>query len=205
MVVILGFTTASSSTRKKPIVESGDLSMLRILTIHPFSGGKLFIDDYVPFQFRRSDQLLPAPHLWRTGNLKTSLLEISIDRDEYTIFGVTLVGYNERLRDGVPQGYDICEIVEGIPVVDVSVLPGITDESVFDYGKIFDDPREFNIYHLRNQFFITWDTAKPQQCIRTDRTGFYVCDSRLCGIGFFDLSSSETNIVVSLLRSWSDY
>jgi hypothetical protein len=175
--------------------------MLRIVNTLPPSGGRLVIDDYIPFSFRLSEGVLPGPYLWRTGNLETSLLEITIDRDLHTIFGVTLTCFSGRLQEEVPQGYENAEVVEGIPAVDASVFPQQQNKNALDFQlDRHDEPQEIRAYQKGSSVFLVFGEGMPNRCIKTDRVGFFERESRLCGIGFFDLSASEISTVISLLQ-----
>jgi hypothetical protein len=172
--------------------------MLRIVNVLAASGGKLVIDDYIPFRFRLSDALRPSPYLWRTGNRTTSLLEIAIDRESHSIFGVTLTCFAGELLPGTPPGYYNQEILHGVPVADVSGFPPQSD---LCRHSVFDEPEEIQAYRMESSVFLALgESHVPERCIRIDRIGFFECATELCGIGFFDLSPREVDCAVALCQ-----
>lgn len=176
--------------------------MLKIVDVVPVLEGCLIIDDYIPFRFRLTDEVLPSPYLWRTGNFKTTLLEITIDRNSHTIFDVTLICFAGKLQTDLQQGYDSAEFVEGLPVVDVNGYPQPQREDVFDFRvSKCDEVEEIKAYREGNNFFLVFGGEKvPNKCIKTNRVGFFACATELCGIAFFELSQSEISTVLSLMQ-----
>ncbi len=176
--------------------------MLTITYVVPAAGGRLIIDDYIPFRFRQSEKVTANPYLWRTGNFETSLLEITIDRDSHVIFGVTLTCFSGGLRAVIPEGYDTTTFIDGIPVADVSLFARRENEGLFDFRlERHDETAEIKAFQMNNSFILVFgENIRPDRCIRTNRIGFFERATRLCGAGFFDLSPSETNTVVSQLE-----
>src|SRR5256885_1761575 len=99
--------------------------MLRIVDVELISGGRLVVDAYVPFRFRLEDVSLVSgdPLLWHTGNLKTSLLEVRIERRKHFISGVTLTSFPGPVESGAPNLYKNTEVVQGLPVIAISLFP----------------------------------------------------------------------------------
>jgi hypothetical protein len=177
--------------------------VLKQISLLPASGGRLIIDEYVPFRFRQAEGVLPDPYLWRTGDLKTSLLEIAISRDSHAVLGVTLICFSGRLLTGMPQGYDNLQVIEGIPVVDVSGFPRLRSGDAFDFRpERLDEPGQIRLFQRENTFLLTFgEDVVPERCVINNRIGFFEGATWLCGVGFFDLTPSEISRALSQLQA----
>jgi hypothetical protein len=151
----------------------------------------LTVDDYVPFIFRADDQVLASPLLWRTGDFKSSLLEVKIEANTGCVRGVTLTLFSGRLEATFPKGYAEAEVIEGLPVVETAGFPG---------GR-FEEPNAFHLFRAGNDFLLLFDArTTPTRCIRASRLGFFEADGSMCGIGFFGLSPEEVVRLTPMLH-----
>ena len=144
--------------------------------------GQLVVDEYVPFSFQAYTGILPDPYLWRIGNFKTSLMELTIEKQSKLVLGITLTLYNRKLQTEIPPSYLAVEVATGFPVANTEMFS----------NDRHDETRDFELVQNGNSFIaVLNDGVQPQRCLRADRVGFYERANEICGIGFFDLTASE--------------
>ena len=96
--------------------------MLKIIGEAPFSDVSIETSDYVPFKFQFSDEGT-SPHLyWRTGDLVSTMFEISIDRDSGRIVGGSLL-LPGRVGRTFPELAGLNNVSSGAPVVSTNGWP----------------------------------------------------------------------------------
>ena len=167
--------------------------MLRVIGIAPTSSGELTVDPYVPFKFRAYKTGIPEPYLWRIGDIKTSLLELTIEYSTGIVRGATLVG---PVNDAVVQlqsGYEGIPRKTGLPIVDTSA---------FTTTDIWDEPCNFTLMQRKNAVYIAFGSSwNPSSCIGIDRIAFFEAEGFLCGVGFFQLTQEEIALVKETIPS----
>jgi hypothetical protein len=160
--------------------------MLRIIGHTSNCIGELEVDDYVPLAFRAHPALRPDPLLWRTGDLKSTLLEIKVDRTTGELFSVTLVTFEGTLSPGKYPIDSNTQIVRGLPVVSVTELG----------GAVSDERQTLVLLQDHNQISVHFHSlVKANECYKVDRVSFLARDGILVGLSFDDLTPMEIEII----------
>jgi hypothetical protein len=166
--------------------------MLKIINSITNNSGTLVIDEFVPFSFRVFPSPRPDPFLWRTGDLERNLFEAKIDRDTGELFAATLVTFAGTLSQCEPAIHSPVEIVEGLPLVDLSQFSSM----------VIDDTAPLAICRFERQIWIHFGyIARPTKCFHTGRAKFLTREETLVGIGCTDLSVEETGLLDESLSS----
>jgi hypothetical protein len=168
--------------------------MLRVIGIAPTSSAELTVDPYIAFKFRAYETglPLPGPYLWYTGNLQTSLFELTIERSTGMVRGATLVLPGSDAVVQLQSGYEALPRKTGLPIIDRSALT--TD--------IWDEPCNFTLLQKKNDVYIAFGSSwKPSSCLGVDRIAFFEAEGFLCGVGFFQLTQEEMTLVKGTIPS----
>ena len=127
----------------------------KIRGVHEVRGGRLVVDEWVPFTFRAYQGLLPGADYWRVGNFKTLLLEMKIEKHSRAILAVILPAYSKMIDKDWPAIYEGILEVPGVPLVG-------TDG--FEFGECREFC-EFRLIRSGNQFLVVLnDELPPQRC-----------------------------------------
>jgi hypothetical protein len=148
----------------------------------PISWANLYVDEYVPFSFRANEEVLAFPFLWRTGNLKTTLIEIKIHESSHAILGVTVPIYERAMAVEIPSVYLSPPTISGVPVVD---LEGWS-------GRRRDEPAAVTFMHNADSFVMVMNAeVNPETTFGAGRARFFSHGNTICAIGFFGLTRDE--------------
>jgi hypothetical protein len=147
--------------------------------------GTLF--EYYPYH-----QGVADPVLWRFGDFKYTLLELTIRRDDRAIVGVALPIFRGRRLEAPPAAFERRDCRSGVPVVD-ALHPGVTR---------LDERRDLAMYVGRDRAVLILDDPFPPEsveCISANRVAFYVSERRLVGIAFQHLQPTECDALLRIL------
>lgn len=88
------------------------------------SAGSVVIDPYVPLTFKTSPEVLAMPYIWQCGNLKTSLLEIKVDRYSTRLGAVCLVMFPDTpaVNASHPVFHNRIDACYGIPTLHARIF-----------------------------------------------------------------------------------
>jgi hypothetical protein len=105
--------------------------MLKITGFQDCGRTEIEFGDYLPFKFWHQAHSNQSKLYWRTGNLKSTLLEVEIDRVSGQIIGASLLLPGEVRRDFPELNLSNATRSDGYPTVDINEWPidGIKDES----------------------------------------------------------------------------
>lgn len=122
------------------------------------------VDDYIPLSVRWINSNLDSPRLfWRTGNFKTSLLEIGIDSKTGIIRSITLT-FTERIS--------VCEA----EVTDSPSVEGTPVFQIADWGSEFylDVSQDFDTYLSgQNLNIVLGGNKSVGKIVRSGRVTFF--------------------------------
>ncbi len=144
----------------------------------------------VLFDFWADQEYLPEPLLWHIGNGKTSLVELTIERDSGAVLGARLVAYKGTIRDCNADAYARATRMRGLPV---TIVEGWT-------GGLREEIGNLEILRAESEIIVTFGRGYgPDRCFVCERIGFYVSATHLCGIGIFDVTSLELSGIRGLI------
>lgn len=158
--------------------------MLNIVGIAPDMAGELVIDPYIALSFRSYDSI---PYLWRIGDFKHSLLEISIEQSTGILYDITLTLLSNSRLESLQTGYEVAPWKTGLPIIETSVISwkgvGI---------GIWDELGDFSLLLKNDTAYVVFDSSlNPSSSIRAGRIAFFEAQGVLCGISFFHLTPNE--------------
>ena len=144
------------------------------------------IDYYVPFTINIDSKKMNARRIcWRTGNLKKSLIEISIDEESGIVQEITLVSVDKVFSiDTKLESLNKCE--RGVPAFKVS---GSIKNALSDYIK------DFNVYLSEEFIMVKLDESTDiYRYIKLERVLFGINkEDRLVSIIIRNLSDNDYN------------
>ena len=110
--------------------------------------GKTAIEfgDYLPFKFWHQAQSNEPKFYWRTGDLKSTLLEVEIDSVAGQIIGVSLLLPGKVSRDFPELNLSNAIRSEGYPIVDTNEWPD---------DRIKDEPSALHVFVDSSRLLIT--------------------------------------------------
>ncbi|WP_175016799.1 hypothetical protein [Massilia sp. YMA4] len=101
--------------------------------------------DYVPFKFSNRVEARSPRLYWRTGNFKSTLLEVEIDRETGVIAGVILLLPGQVSRNFPAQIVPEGKLHSGVPIVDACYWPD---------DRVRDEPNEISVFIGDNRLLI---------------------------------------------------
>jgi len=168
--------------------------MLKVIGKLDPEDSSLTVDEYVPVSFRCPSVSSVPSVWWRTGNLKTSLLEIGISNSIKAIYDVTAVILPEvSIRhssfDDLVQGSP--EEISGLPLVDIADL---ADDDRIVYA---DEPHELISYFEGDSLYIWFEEITVvSKYYKTGRIAFGVnALNEICCVRADSLSSFEIDMI----------
>lgn len=145
---------------------------------------KINIDYYVPFTINLGNDKLYTPKIcWRIGNLKKSLMEISIDEKSGILREITLTLVDKAHL--VNAALENAEIVEsGTPVfrLDGTIKNGLCNQVM-----------DFDVYLSMEFIMVNFsEESHPYKFIELERVGFgFDKDNKLISVIIKDLTNDE--------------
>lgn len=166
--------------------------MLRVVGTTSSIKGSVAFDEYVPFRFRSTDEVLPGPMIWRCGDFESMLFELKVCPDTYVVKGASLVNYHGN-KLGCPLfGQFESSIPDCLPIIDGSVFP----KNEFPRNSV-DYRSRLAVAKFDRQLQISFtDLIRPWRLLSCDRVSF-VIDSGgfICGVTINELSQLELNLL----------
>lgn len=164
--------------------------MLKIIGTSEVDGCFLEIDEYVPFSFV-CPKSASLPHLyWRTGNFRTSLIEVGINRHSGSLYSITipLIGDVSRVtRNDMPAARNTVYGVPRFEVMDYRPLNHSDEHSPFvacagedDVFSWLSETQSLKTLYVSNRLSIGADR-----------------ESKLCFIAFTSLSPLDMHRVTA--------
>jgi hypothetical protein len=135
------------------------------------------------------------PRYWRTGDFRTSLLEVGIHPRTGGLVSLTLVLAKELLESGPDASKleDIAtSVVQGVPEFDVS--------SWAPNGQFLDEKRDLRVFVGNDRLSIECDHRPPRvRCIQSGRVLFGVNETGTCyAVQIAGLSDQEMRAIRSM-------
>lgn len=142
------------------------------------------IDPYIPLIARTYEAPIGAV-IWRTGNFKTSLVEIAMEPESGIVRGLKLV----LGECNTPASFRLGpEVVQGLPVVRGDHVP----------SRMSEECRDLNISISEGNIFIDWCLGgKIDQIFTSDRLSFYVGNNELLGASVGRITPDEKKAFLS--------
>ncbi len=124
--------------------------MLKIVGCQDCGKTEIEFGDYVPFKFWNHLQSNEPKFYWRTGDLKSTLLEVEIDRVAGHIVGVSLLLPGEVSRDFPVLNLPNDSRASGYPTVDTNEWPD---------DRIKDEPNALHVFVDSSRLLMTFSTS----------------------------------------------
>lgn len=166
-----------------------EVQMLTVKGSIQVENADLEIDDYVPFVFRNRDNQTSVPLYWRTGDFKSSLLEIGINPETGAIATVKVPFFGIYEASSTPWKEPTARLAKGLPLCGLEIWSK-SDEFK---DKFKDEAFAINAI-IGPDFASFWLSAE------VELDSFYIC-SQLCigvdkekvirKIDFIDLSGAD--------------
>ena len=159
--------------------------MLKVIGKVDCIGEEFFFDEYVPISYFCESGYSSVPLYWRTGNFKTSLLEIGIDSKKGNLEKVVLTLFDEISYLDYYFNVSLASFEKGVPVFEMwSDGEG--------GGRFKDEIGPLNIFVSNNSICLIFAKDNPTRILETSNVYFYINDrDYLIGIRFFSLSDSD--------------
>lgn len=124
--------------------------MLKTIGCHGSGKTEIEFGAYLPFKFWQCSQSKESHLYWRTGNLKSTLLEVEIDRIRGQVFGISLL-IPGLVSIDFPE-LDLSEVSEstGYPLIDISK---------WSTDRVIDEPNPFRVFVDSSRLLITFSTS----------------------------------------------
>ncbi|MBN2909207.1 hypothetical protein JQC72_06680 [Polycladomyces sp. WAk] len=164
--------------------------MLQALSVADVQRETIEIDPYIPLNIKwdcNTNKIDLGKLYWRTGDFKTSLLEVSLEPHSGTICSITLVAWNilrtklpKRMERDIPQQY-------GRPVFNISDFSS-------DGYDVYDCAGSFTVYFEGDKIYVLFveDVRKVTSMLVNGRVRFGLDDQNaLCWIGVNNLTKNE--------------
>lgn len=166
--------------------------MLEVTGISKVLTENITVDDYTPLKIRWGE-LTPRLY-WRTGNIKTSLLELGLDKATHTICGLTVTLPDKVIKSSEMQISKEISTIEGLPKCKI-------EEQLYE-GNCLDYPATFEIHlHKTGVFLLLAFDKEIKYRIVAERVNFYLDENKsLSLIAVEDLSASEMNRLIASLN-----
>lgn len=169
--------------------------MLKVTGYLNAMDASVIVDDYIPISFRCPAVSSVPSVWWRTGNMKSSLIEIGISNEHKAIYDVTIVCLREvsRRHDShIDLGGGPSELVPGLPLVDVSRFEN------FESIVRVDEPNELISYVERDSLFVWFgETVPVSRFYSVDRISFGTnARDEICVIKVDSLAPMETQKIL---------
>lgn len=167
--------------------------MLEVTGVSKLLTENITIDDYTPLKIRWGE-LTPRLY-WRTGNIKTSLLELGIDRATHTICGLSVTLPDKVIKSSEIQIPQEISTIGGLPKCEIN-------EEQLDKGNCLDNPAPFEIHLYKTRVFLLLAfNQEIKYKIAAERVNFYLDKNRkLSLIAVDDLSTSEMSCLITSLN-----
>lgn len=140
--------------------------MLKIVGPKPCERLETEFGEYVPFRIWCKAEHSEPSLYWRTGDLKSTLIEIEIRRQDGQIIGASLL-----LPGKVSAGFPVLTFPEkssaGLPTVSVDGWPG---------NRIVDDVNPFQVFVDRSRLLVLLKASVATELYVADNVTFAVCD-----------------------------
>lgn len=124
--------------------------MLKTIGCNDAGKTEIEFGDYLPFKFWQNLQSGESHLFWRTGDLKSTIIEVKIDRIRGQVLGVSLLLPGLISRD-FPE-LDLSKVLEsnGYPLIDISK---------WAMERIIDEPNSFRVFVDSNRLLITFSSS----------------------------------------------
>lgn len=140
--------------------------MLRIVGCQDCGKTEIEFGDYLPFKFWNHAQSNEPKLYWRTGDFKSTLLEIEIDCVASQIIGVSLLLPGKVSRNFPKLNLSNAIRTDGYPIVDTNEWPG---------DRIKDEPNALLVFVDSSRLLITLsDSVATTKTISADDATFGV-------------------------------
>lgn len=140
--------------------------MLKIIGCQECGQTEIEFGDYLPFKFWNQCGSKGPKFYWRTGDLKSTLLEVEIDRVAGQIIGVSLLLPGKISRDFPKLSVANAIRSNGYPIVDINDWPD---------DRIKDEPNELRVFVDSSRLLITLsDSVASKKTISADIATFGV-------------------------------
>jgi hypothetical protein len=166
--------------------------MLQVISSMPSKGCTLEIDDYVPFVFRCENTHSSTPLYWRTGDFKSSLIEIGLNPNSGAICCIK-IPFFEKKPHKIDSNWTkpTRNLTEGIPVCNIQKWP--SSENFSDSFR--DNPLpltitvgiDFITFYLETETKVHSFYIAGQLCIGVDEK------QRILQITFVAISEKDLN------------
>jgi hypothetical protein len=169
--------------------------MIKVINNRKVVESSLEIDHYVPFSFR-CYEVHDTPSLWwRTGNLKTSFIEIGMTKETGAIYNVTVLSLPHVLMGNLPNDNRLSQVsvVDGLPVCEIENK--YKENENIEY---IDDEIEL-ISYLKDRSIYIWvgSVCEILRFYKVDRTYFGVNNNmEICLLKFESLSTIEVEKIL---------
>jgi hypothetical protein len=140
------------------------------------------VDEFVPLRFRTYHQPIGAVYL-RIGNYSTTLTELIVDPGSRILRGLTLTSFESF--DAWPNLGSVASL-KGLPILRVD----------WEKGPRIDVRRDFHVSLRANELLVSWgDMANPSASFVFGKVQFFISESELRGVRFFDLTAGQTSLL----------
>ena len=167
--------------------------MLEVTDISKLMTESITIDDYTPLKIRWGE--LTPRFYWRMGNIKTSLLELGIDRATHAICGLSVTLPGKVIKSSEIDISKGIQKIAGLPKCKIN-QEQLGNENCLDY------PAPFEIHLYKTGVFLLLAASKEIKFqIVAERASFYLDkNKRLSLIAVDNLSASEMNCLTASLN-----
>jgi hypothetical protein len=168
--------------------------MLKVVGSVPQQSYKLEIDDYVPISFRFYEMKTGVPLYWRTGNFKTSLIEVGLNPASGAIYRITVTSFKDAIMTSNSWEKSTSKIIEGIPLCDLHLWEGVEQFSDRFKGEPFSFltivGRDFVSFWLAPECNLVSQYLAGSLCIGVDG------DNMIRNIAFLNLTNQEISRIL---------
>ncbi len=137
----------------------------------------LDFDEFVPLQFRSSEESIGAGYL-QLGNNSTTLIEIEVELYSQVVRGFTVICYS-RLSPWPSCSVNVT--AEGLPAL----------STAFDGWAVVELEEDFSVSVRKGEIMFFWGDIGSCEACAFDRLRFLIRDGMLLGIWFLDLTETE--------------
>jgi hypothetical protein len=169
--------------------------MIKIIDSRKVGESSLEVDQYVPFSFR-CYEVHDTPSLWwRTGNLKTSFIEIGMTKETGAIYDVTIVSLPHVSISNLPNDNILSQVsvIDGLPICEIEKK--YKENENIEY---IDEEKELISYLNESSIYIWFGSiCEILRFYKTDRICFGVNNNmEICLLKFDSLSLFEIEKVL---------